>query len=115
MNSAKDFKIKLESIYKDVSNSVKNAAVAISEAYDKENSDIDISGGFIEIPRSIIHQHIDDQMNETISSISIDGGFIKIDTGSDVYVIKLQELNLDELIEILSQLEELELEDVEIN
>lgn len=59
----------------------------------------------IQLHNPIIHNFIDDQMNEVVSRVNVETASVQIDTGFDEYWNELTELSLDILLAILKAVE----------
>ncbi len=114
MKTEKIFKQELEALQNNVISTIKSHIERITNliAETGENNEYDE----IRLPSPIIHQYIDENMNETIASISFIGdNHVIIDTNLNDYNLPLAELKLEALICIVGQLEAFEkLEDVEM-
>lgn len=64
----------------------------------------------IELHNGIIHNFIDDQLNEVIKRVNVETASVTVDTGVDSYNTELSELSIDELLAILQLVEKGEYE-----
>lgn len=59
----------------------------------------------VQLHNPIIHNWIDDQMNEVVSRVNVETASVQVDTGHDDYNTELTELSLDMLLAILEAVE----------
>lgn len=59
----------------------------------------------IELHNAILHNYVDEQMNEVIRRVNVDTGTVYIDTGYDSHTLKFDEISLHELLSILELIE----------
>ncbi len=66
----------------------------------------------VNLNQGILHQFVDDQFSEVISTIKSNGAVV-VDTGMDGYTMKFSELSTDQLICVLEAVEKNEFEIIE--
>lgn len=66
----------------------------------------------VNLNQGILHQYVDDQFSEVISTIKTNGTVV-VDTGMDSYTMNFSELSTDQLICVLEAVEKNEFEVIE--
>lgn len=104
---AQELKQALEILRNETETAFKENLLTVKELYVKETGSEECPTGVIELPTYYIHQWIDDQTNEVINGIYTEGDSFVLDSGYDVNVISLKDVNIYVLMEIVSDLEDM--------
>lgn len=79
----------------------------VKDLYMKQTGSEEFPDGNIQLTQGFIHSYIDDQSNEVISALSVDGELCLLDTGYDTRNIEFRDISTYGLIYIVEELEDM--------
>jgi len=79
----------------------------VKDLYMKQTGSEESPDGNIQLTQGFIHSYIDDQSNEVISALSVDGELCLLDTGYDTRNIEFRDISTYGLIYIVEELEDM--------